>query len=417
MEYKIKDLSLADKGRKMIELASVKMPVLGYLEKLYKEKMPFRGIKIGGSLHVTKETAVLIKTLKNLGADVRWSSCNPLSTQDEVAASLVRDYEISVYAWRGMTTKEYWECIDEVINFQPDLTVDDGADLTVRFHEEKYEEIIKNVAGGTEETTTGVLRLKNLEREGKLKYPIIAVNNAETKWDFDNVYGTGQSVLDGIMRVTNLLIAGKTLVVAGYGHCGKGVASRARGLGANVIVTEVNPINALKAVMDGYRVLPMEKACEEGDIFVTVTGCKDVITSKHFKKMKDGAILANAGHFNVEISVKDLENLTIEKKEVRPNNVMYKLKDGKRLYLLAEGRLVNLVAAEGHPSEVMDMSFANQLESLLYVLNNNLKVGVYDVPREQDMKVAEAKLKTMGISIDKLTKEQKEYLQQSKLGT
>lgn len=416
MEYKIKDLNLADKGKKLIELASTYMPVLNYLKKLYEDSTPLKGTRVGGCLHITTETAVLIKTLKDLGSEVVWCACNPLSTQDEVAASLVRDYEIPVYGWRGMTTKEYWECIEEVINSKPNLTVDDGADLTVHLHKNKFRRIIRNVHGGTEETTTGVLRLKNLEKEGKLKYPIIAVNNAETKWDFDNVYGTGQSTFDGILRATNLLIAGKTVVVAGYGHCGRGIALRAKGLGANVIVTEVDPIKALKAIMDGYRVMPMKEACKEGDIFITATGCKDIITSKHFRKMKDGAVLANAGHFNVEVSVRDLEKLSREKEEVRPNMTKYRLKDGKELYLLAEGRLVNLVAAEGHPSEVMDMSFANQLESLLYLWSpkNDLKPGVYDVPKEQDMRVAEAKLKTMGISIDKLTKAQKKYLKQSK---
>jgi adenosylhomocysteinase len=343
--------------------------------------------------------------------------CNPLSTQDDVAAALFKDYDVSLYAWRGMTTKEYYECIEHVINYAPQMIIDDGADLHVQIHKDKYDEITKGVRGGTEETTTGVKRLRALKNEGKLKYPIIAVNDAKTKWDFDNVYGTGQSVIDGILRATNILIAGKTVVVAGYGHCGRGIAMRMKGMGANVIVTEVDPENALKAVMEGYRVMPMSKACKEGDIFITATGCKDIITSKHFEKMKDGAILANAGHFNVEISVEDLEKIAVRKEEVRPNNFEYTLSDGRKIYLLAEGRLVNLVAAEGHPSEVMDMSFSNQFLSLLYLHDTNLKPDVYDVPKEIDKKVAKLKLKTLGIKIDKLSGEQKRYLKQSELGT
>jgi adenosylhomocysteinase len=417
MNYKIKDLKLAEKGRKKIQIATRQMPVLSYLEKLYEGKQPFKGVRIGGCLHVTKETAVLIKALYSCGADIAWCACNPLSTQDDVAAALVKDYEVSLYAWRGMTIKEYYECIEHVINSTPQMIIDDGADLHVQIHKDKYKEIIKWVRGGTEETTTGVKRLRALKNEGKLKYPIIAVNDAKTKWDFDNVYGTGQSVIDGILRATNTLIAGKTVVVAGYGHCGRGIAMRMKGMGANVIVTEVDPENALKAVMEGYRVMPMSKACKEGDIFITATGCKDVITSKHFEKMKDGAILANAGHFNVEISVEDLEKIAVRKEEVRPNNFEYTLSDGRKLYLLAEGRLVNLVAAEGHPSEVMDMSFSNQFLSLLYLYDTNLKPDVYDVPKEIDKKVAELKLKTLGIKIDKLSGEQKRYLKQSELGT
>jgi len=417
MDYKIKDLELAEKGRKKIQIATRQMPVLSYLEKLYEGKQPFKGVRIGGCLHVTKETAVLIKALYACGADIAWCACNPLSTQDDVAAALVKDYEVSLYAWRGMTIKEYYECVEHVINYAPQMIIDDGADLHVQIHKDKYNEITKGVRGGTEETTTGVQRLRALKNEVRLKYPIIAVNDAKTKWDFDNVYGTGQSVIDGILRATNTLIAGKTVVVAGYGHCGRGIAMRMKGMGANVIVTEVDPENALKAVMEGYRVMPMSKACKEGDIFITATGCKDIITSKHFEKMKDGAILANAGHFNVEISVEDLEKIAVRKEEVRPNNFEYTLPDGRKIYLLAEGRLVNLVAAEGHPSEVMDMSFSNQFLSLLYLYDTNLKPDVYDVPKEIDKKVAKLKLKTLGIKIDKLSKEQKKYLKQSELGT
>lgn len=417
MDYKIKDLELAEKGRKKIQIATRQMPVLSYLEKLYEGKQPFKGVRIGGCLHVTKETAVLIKALYSCGADIAWCACNPLSTQDDVAAALVKDYEVSLYAWRGMTIKEYYECVEHVINYAPQMIIDDGADLHVQIHKDKYNEITKGVRGGTEETTTGVQRLRALKNEVRLKYPIIAVNDAKTKWDFDNVYGTGQSVIDGILRATNTLIAGKTVVVAGYGHCGRGIAMRMKGMGANVIVTEVDPENALKAVMEGYRVMPMSKACKEGDIFITATGCKDIITSKHFEKMKDGAILANAGHFNVEISVEDLEKIAVRKEEVRPNNFEYTLPDGRKIYLLAEGRLVNLVAAEGHPSEVMDMSFSNQFLSLLYLYDTNLKPDVYDVPKEIDKKVAKLKLKTLGIKIDKLSGEQKRYLKQSELGT
>jgi len=417
MDYKIKDLELAEKGRKKIQIATRQMPVLSYLEKLYEGKQPFKGVRIGGCLHVTKETAVLIKALYACGADIAWCACNPLSTQDDVAAALVKDYEVSLYAWRGMTIKEYYECVEHVINYAPQMIIDDGADLHVQIHKDKYNEITKGVRGGTEETTTGVQRLRALKNEVRLKYPIIAVNDAKTKWDFDNVYGTGQSVIDGILRATNTLIAGKTVVVAGYGHCGRGIAMRMKGMGANVIVTDVYPENALKAVMEGYRVMPMSKACKEGDIFITATGCKDIITSKHFEKMKDGAILANAGHFNVEISVEDLEKIAVRKEEVRPNNFEYTLPDGRKIYLLAEGRLVNLVAAEGHPSEVMDMSFSNQFLSLLYLYDTNLKPDVYDVPKEIDKKVAKLKLKTLGIKIDKLSGEQKRYLKQSELGT
>jgi len=417
MKYNIKDLSLSEQGRLKIEQAESRMPVMMNLREDYSKTKPLKGKKVAGCLHVTKETAVLVETLKYAGAELAWCGCNPLSTQDDVAAALAKE-EIPIYAWRGLSEKEYYDCIDKVLEIEPDITLDDGADLVVTIHE-ICPDLIKNIVGGTEETTTGVHRLRAMAKSGKLKYPIIAVNDAETKWEFDNVYGTGQSTLDGILRATNILFAGKEVVVAGYGHCGKGIASRAKGLGANVIVTEVYPINALKAKMDGYQVMSMDEAATVGDLFITATGCNDVIREKHFRKMKDGAILSNAGHFNVEISVSDLEKITREKREIRSNNVEYKLDRGKRLYLLAEGRLVNLAAAEGHPSEVMDMSFANQFLSVLYLLEQgrSLDPDVYNVPREQDERVAQIKLKMIGIDIDKLSKEQEKYIKNYTSGT
>ncbi|MBI5398618.1 adenosylhomocysteinase [Candidatus Woesearchaeota archaeon] len=418
MKYKVKDMHLAEQGRLNIELAESRMPVLRYLRKKYDDEKPLKGISIGGCLHVTKETAVLIRTLKAAGAEVAWSGCNPLSTQDDVAAALVKYYEVPVFAWRGLSNREYYDCIDEVLDSFPDITMDDGADLIIRIHK-NYCSLLKKVFGGTEETTTGVHRLRAMAAAGKLRYPVVAVNDAETKWDFDNVYGTGQSTLDGIIRSTNVLLAGKTVVVAGYGHCGKGVAMRARGMGANVIVTEVDPMQALKATMDGYRVMPMDGAAPIGDVFVTATGCRDVIKRRHLRKMKDGTVLSNTGHFNVEISLHDLKDLAEEKKEVRPNMMEYLLCSGKKLYLLAEGRLVNLAAAEGHPSEVMDMSFANQFLSVLYLVQNKggLNNGVHDVSREQDAEVAAIKLNTLGVGIDVLTREQQRYLKDYTSGT
>ncbi len=418
MKFKIKDKSLAENGKLKIEWAKSRMPVLKYLQEFCKDDKPLSGVKIGGCLHVTKETAVLIDTFKRAGAEMAWSGCNPLSTQDDVAASLVVDHNIPVFAWRGQNKNEYYECIENVLETIPDLTLDDGADLVLAIHD-KHTDLIKNIVGGTEETTTGVHRLRSMAQQGKLKYPIIAVNDAETKWEFDNVYGTGQSALDGIIRATNVLLAGKEVVVSGYGHVGGGIASRARGMGANVIVSEIDPIKALKAKMDGFQVLPMKKAAEVGDLFITATGCNDVITEEHFRKMKDGAILANAGHFDVEISVSGLEKIKKSVKEIRPNNREYLLDDGKRIYLIAEGRLVNLAAAEGHPSEVMDMSFANQFLSVLHLSENGrkLKPGVYDVPKEQDEKVARIKLETMGIETDKLNKDQFNYLKGFSMGT
>lgn len=417
MEYKIKDIALAEQGRKLIARAEEEMPVLKILKEEYKKNPFLKGIKIGGAIHVTKETAVLMRTLKSLGAEVAWAGCNPLSTNDAVAAALA-DEGFKIYAWRGLDTKEYYWCIDKVIETNPNITMDDGCDIVVTLHN-KSPEKMKNIIGGTEETTTGVHRIKAMEKAGVLGYPIVAVNNAETKWDFDNVYGTGQGTIDGIQRATSTLITGKTFVVAGYGHCGKGVARRARGLDAEVIVTEVDPIQALKARMDGFRVMTMSEAAKVGDIFVTATGCNKVIGEKHFRNLKDGAILSNTGHFNVEVDVDALEKTASRKEEVRPNMMRYKMPWGKNIYLLAEGRLVNLSAAEGHPSEVMDLSFSNQILSLKYLVENKgkLKKKVYEIPKEQDKTVASLKLKAMGISIDALTKEQIEYMNNYSEGT
>ena len=416
MDYRVKDIGLAGEGRLKVEWAERHMPVLMRIREEYSRSRPLSGLRIGACLHVTKETAVLVKTLKAGGAEVYLCASNPLSTQDDVAAFLLEE-SIDVYAWRGNHKQYYW-CIDRVLDIEPDVTMDDGADLVVRIHT-KRKELIKKVYAGTEETTTGVNRFVSMERSGELKYPIIAVNNAATKWDFDNVYGTGQSTIDGILRATNILLAGKKFVVCGYGHCGRGIAMRARGMGAHVIVTEVDPVKALRAILDGFEVMPMKKAAQIGDIFVTATGDKDVIRKEHFEVMKNGAILANAGHFNVEISIPDLEKLSIGKKTVRENVEEYTLRDNRKLYLLAEGRLVNLAAAEGHPSEVMDMSFANQALCAKYLVENKgkLKPGVYDVPKDVDDQVAKLKLQTLGVEIDELTPEQVQYLRGWEFGT
>ncbi len=417
MNYDIKDLSLADKGLLKIEWSSMHMKVLNLIRERFKKEKPLKGIKIAACLHVTSETANLVITLKEGGADIALCASNPLSTQDEVAAALVKYFGIKVFAKRGEDTKTYYEHIHKALDINPNITIDDGADLITTVHKER-KDLIENIYGGCEETTTGVIRLKNMERKGILKYPIIAVNEAKTKYLFDNRYGTGQSTIDGILRATNILLAGKNFVIAGYGWCGKGLAMRARGMGANVIITEVDPIKALEAVMDGYRVMPMREAAKIGDIFVTVTGNKSVIREEHFKLMKDGAILANSGHFNVEIDVEALERIAESKRKIRENVTEYVV-NGKRLYLLAEGRLVNLAAAEGHPAEVMDMSFSNQALSVEYLVKNRgkLEPKVYVVPEEIDKEVARLKLKSMGIEIDTLTKEQEEYLKSWELGT
>ncbi len=418
--YKVRDLKLADEGRKKIEWAESRMPVLMELRKEYSKTKPLKGYKIAGCLHVTKETAVLIETLVAAGAEVSWSGCNPLSTQDDVAAALAKK-GISIFAWHGMNVKEFYWCIEQTLKFQPNLTLDDGADLIFTIHN-KYPKLAEKVIGGTEETTTGVKRLRAMANDGALKYPVIAVNDAETKWDFDNVYGTGQSSIDGILRATSVLLAGKNFVVAGYGHCGSGVAKRAAGMGANVIVTEVKPTAALKAALEGFRVMPMDEAAKIGDIFITATGVKDVIVKRHFEKMKDGAIVCNTGHYDCEINLNDLAKLTKSKRLIRENNEEYTLKNGKRIYVLAQGRLVNLAAAEGHPSEVMDMSFANQFMSQIRLAELDkkgvrLENSVHEISEEQDQFIASIKLKTLGYKIDKLTKEQIKYISDYSEGT
>ncbi len=414
--YKVKDESLAEKGFLQIEWASKHMPVLNQIKKRFSQEKPLKGVTLGACLHVTKETAVLVNAFLAGGANVALCGSNPLSTQDEVAAALAQ-LGVNVYAWRGQTTEEYYWCIERVIDRKPLITLDDGADLVTTIHSRRTD-VLLNVKGGTEETTTGVLRLKAMEKSGTLKYAIIAVNDAYTKYLFDNRYGTGQSTIDGVLRATNILLAGKNFVVCGYGWCGRGIAQRARGMGANVIVTETNPLRALEAVMDGFRVMPISEAAEVGEVFVTATGNINVICKEHMRKMRDGAILANSGHFNVEINLKDLEELAVSKRLIRPNLEEYTLKNGKRLYLLAEGRLVNLAAAEGHPSEVMDMSFANQALCVEYLVKNErMPPRVYVVPREIDEAVAKLKLEAMGVKIDTLTEEQKKYLSTWELGT
>jgi adenosylhomocysteinase len=415
-QYKVKDKSLAQKGDLQVEWASRHMPVLEQIKKRFKKEKPLKGLMLGACLHVTKETAVLIETLLAGGAGVALCGSNPLSTQDDVAAALV-DKGAHVFAWRGQTTEEYYWCIERVIDFKPVITLDDGADLVGTIHSKRTENI-KNIKGGTEETTTGVLRLRAMEKSGTLKYPIIAVNDAYTKYLFDNRYGTGQSTIDGILRATNILLAGKNFVVCGYGWCARGIAMRAQGMGANVIITEVNPLRALEAALNGFRIMPITEAAAIGDIFVTATGDINVIRGEHVEKMKDGAILANSGHFNVEISIKDLEKLSISKRNIRPNLDEYTLKNGKKIYLLAEGRLVNLAAAEGHPSEVMDMSFANQALCVEHLAKTEkLPPKVHTVPKEIDETVAKLKLKAMNIEIDELTEEQKQYLSTWEMGT
>ena len=417
MEFKIKDINLAAEGRKKIDWAESRMPVLMHLKEKFSETRPLEGMIVGGCLHVTKETAVLVETLVAAGAKVAWSGCNPLSTKDDIAAALAAN-EIPIYAWYGMSKEEFYWAIDKVLEHKPSLTLDDGADLIFVVHS-KYPEQAENIIGGTEETTTGVHRLRAMDNAGKLLYPIIAVNDAETKRDFDNVYGTGQSTLDGILRATNILLAGKVVVIAGYGQCGKGLAKRASGAGSDIIVTEVDSIQALKAVLDGFKVKTMEQAAEIGDIFITATGMRDVIRGKHFETMKDGAIVCNTGHYDVEINIQELETISVSSREIRTNNEEFTMKDGRRIYLLAKGRLVNLSAAEGHPSEVMDMSFANQLLSLIELAEKgkNLENKVYDIPREQDEYIASLKLSLLGFQIDNLTPEQEAYRDEYSEGT
>jgi len=415
-DHKIKDIGLANEGGLLVDWASKHMPVLSQIRQRFMNEEPLEGLMIGACLHVTKETAVLVDVLRAGGAKVALCGSNPLSTQDEVAAFLAKS-GVSVYAWRGETTDEYYWCLNKVIDHKPTITLDDGADLVSTLHTSKRE-VLDAVKGGTEETTTGVIRLRAMNQKGDLKYPIIAVNDAYTKYLFDNRYGTGQSTIDGILRATNVLIAGKRFVVCGYGWCARGIALRARGLGANVIVTEVNPLRALEAVMDGFQVMPISDAAEQGDIFVTATGNLNVIRKEHLLKMRDGALLANSGHFNVEISLPDLEQTSVSKRTMRPNLEEYTLKNGRKVYLLAEGRLVNLASAEGHPSEVMDMSFSNQALCVEYLAKNpQLKTGVYSVPKEIDELVARLKLAGMGIQIDKMTEEQRKYVSSWETGT
>ena len=415
--FKVADLKLADKGKLRIEWAESRMPVLMALREKYKDSKPLKGQRIAGCLHVTKETAVLIRTLKAAGAEISWSGCNPLSTQDDVAAALAAE-GTSIYAWHGLNKDEFYWCIDQTIQFKPTLTLDDGADLIFTVHA-KHPDLCKTIIGGTEETTTGVHRLRAMAADGKLQYPVIAINDAETKWDFDNVYGTGQSSLDGILRASSVLLAGKTFVVAGYGHCGKGVAQRAAGMGANVVCTEILPTAALKATLEGYRVMPMDEAAKIGDIFITATGMKDIIVGKHFDSMKDGALVCNTGHYDCEINLTDLEARAKSKREIRKDNEEYVMKDGRRIYVLGQGRLINLAAAEGHPSEVMDMSFANQFMGMLKLAQEgkSLAKTVHELPKSLDQEIATTKLQTMGINIDKLTSEQASYANDYSAGT
>jgi adenosylhomocysteinase len=415
-DFKVKDQKLAPQGALLVEWAAKHMPVLAQIRSRFEKEKPLSNFTLGACLHVTKETAVLAETLKAGGAKVALCGSNPLSTQDEVAAYLATR-GINVYAWRGQTTDDYFWCINKVLDYEPQVTLDDGADLVGILHKEQ-KKLLDKVIGGTEETTTGVIRLRAMEKDGALKYPIIAVNDAYTKYLFDNRYGTGQSTIDGILRATSILLAGKYFVVAGYGWCGRGLAMRAKGLGAKVVVTEIDPTKALEAVMDGFHVMPMEAASKIGDIFVTLTGNTGVIRKEHMEQMKDGTIIANSGHFNVEINIPDLEKMSKSTRTLRPNLVEYTLLDGRRLHLLAEGRLVNLAAAEGHPSEVMDMSFGNQSLSAEYLVKNRgLENRVYRVPKEIDELVAGLKLKALKVEIDKLTEEQKKYLATWEEGT
>ena len=413
----VKDLALAKAGRQRIEWAGREMPVLKLISRRFAKEKPLDGVRISACLHITTETANLALTLQAGGADVVLCASNPLSTQDDAAAALVK-YGIPTNAIKGEDDATYYKHIETALAHQPQLTVDDGADLVATIHKDK-KELLKNIIGGTEETTTGVIRLRSLEKDGKLQYPILAVNDACTKHFFDNRYGTGQSTLDGIIRATNILLAGKNLIVAGYGWCGRGIAMRGKGMGAHVIVTEVDPLKAIEAVMDGFRVMPMMDAARIGDIFVTVTGDKHVIDKHHMEVMKDGAIICNSGHFNVEINIPALEEMAVSKNHIRGFIDEYTLADKRRICLLGEGRLINLAAAEGHPASVMDMSFANQALCLEYIVKNRqqLETRVYAVPEAVDKEIARLKLEAMGVAIDKLTAEQERYLASWEEGT
>lgn len=418
LSHEIKDISLAESGLKRIRWAQNQMPVLADIKKRFEEEQPLKDINISACLHVTAETAVLMIALKAGGAYPVLCASNPLSTQDDVAASLVKDYEIPVFAIKGVDSGSYYRHINRILDCGPHLTMDDGADLVNMVHSSR-KELIFNIIGGTEETTTGVMRLRSMEKEGVLQYPIIAVNDALTKHLFDNRYGTGQSTIDGLFRSTNILLAGKIVVVCGYGWCGRGVANRARGMGARVVVTEIDSLKALEAIMDGFQVTTISEAAQIGDIFITLTGNKNVISKNEFLVMKNGAILANAGHFNAEIDIQALEEITIKKEVARNGVASYILKDKKQIYLLVEGRLLNLAAAEGHPASVMDMSFANQALSIEYLIKEtgSLFKKVYSVPEEIDQQIALLKLNSMGITIDELTEEQRKYLSSWQEGT
>ncbi|MCJ7653785.1 MAG: adenosylhomocysteinase [Dehalococcoidia bacterium] len=417
MDYDVKDKSLAKQGKLRIEWASREMPVIKLIRQRFAKEKPLKGVRISACLHITTETANLALALKDGGAELVLCASNPLSTQDDAAAALV-EYGLPTFAIKGEDNQTYYKHINSALEHKPHLTVDDGADLVSTAHREKTQ-LLGKIIGGTEETTTGVIRLRNMAEKGKLKYPIIAVNDAKTKHFFDNRYGTGQSTIDGITRATNVLWAGKKVVICGYGWCGRGIAQRAQGMGAQVIITEVNPISALEAAMDSYQVMPLIEAAKIGDIFITATGDINAIDKAHFSQMKDGAILANSGHFNVEINIPVLEKLAKAKRQMRPFVDEYTLADGRRLYLLGEGRLINLAAAEGHPASVMDMSFANQALCLEHLVQNKgkLKPDVYPVPEEIDNEVGRLKLKAMNIAIDSLTKEQKKYLESWEEGT
>ena len=418
MDYDVKDLSLADAGKARIEWADADMPVLASIRERFEAEKPLDGLRISACLHVTTETANLMRTLKAGGADIVLCASNPLSTQDDTAAALVQHYGIRTYAIKGEDTDTYYSHIDTAIAHKPQMTMDDGADVVGRIHAEQPE-MLEHIIGGTEETTTGVIRLAAMAADGALKYPIMAVNEAKTKHLFDNRYGTGQSTLDGIIRATNRLLAGRTLVVSGYGWCGRGIASRADGMGANVIVLEVDPMKALEAVMDGFRVMPAVEAAKECDIWVTVTGDLNVIDEDSFEVMKDGAIICNSGHFNAEINIPKLRELSVSEREVRPLVEEFTMADGRKIYLLADGRLVNLSCAEGHPANVMDMSFANQALAAEYMVANckDMAPGVYDVPADIDDGIAKLKLETLGVKIDMLTAEQAKYLASWQEGT
>ena len=414
----VKDMALADRGKRKIEWANQQMPVLQSIRKRFIKEQPLKGLRVSACLHVTSETANLAITLRDGGADVVLCASNPLSTQDEVAACLVKDYNIPTFAIKGEDNATYYSHLEAALDHKPQMTMDDGADLVTMLLT-KRPELVASVIGGTEETTTGVIRLRAMAKDGTLKYPVVAVNDALTKHLFDNRYGTGQSTIDGILRATNLLLAGLKFVVAGYGWCGRGVAMRSKGLGADVIVTEINPTRAIEAVMDGFRVMPMADAAKIGDIFVTVTGNKSVLTGEHFERMKEGAVICNSGHFNVEIDIPALEKLSSSKKPARPFVDEYTMKDGRRIYLLAEGRLVNLSSAEGHPAAVMDMSFANQALAAEYLVKHGkeLQPQVYPVPEAIDQHIAKLKLESMGVHVDKLTPEQEQYLASWSEGT